>query len=138
MEADMKPVLLFAILGLCAGGLAAEAATQGPATRSYARAEALLAGRTAGTPVSCVSQRLLRSNRSLQDGSILFEANNGIVYVNRPDAGCPDLNNGRILVTRTPSGQLCSGDIVTVREPSGGPEVGSCGLGEFVPYPRPR
>ena len=94
-----------------------------------------LAGRTAGTPVPCVSQRDLRSNRSVGD-AILFDGPGDIVYVNRPAGGCPSLDFGRVLITRTTSSRLCRGDIATVVDPVSGTEYGGCGLGDFVPYRR--
>lgn len=134
----MKTFAMIATAGLALGGVAAAAVSQGPASRSQARAEAILAGRTAEPAVHCVNQQRLRGNRSLPDGGILFGGNDAVVYVNRPTAGCPSLDGGRFLVTRAPSGQLCSGDIVTVRDTGPGPEVGSCALGEFTPYRRAR
>jgi len=132
----MRPIHAIVMASALAGTIAAAAVSQGPAARDRARAERILEGRTAGQPVSCVSQRLLRGNQSLEDGGILFGGNDPIVYVNRPPGGCPTLDSGRILITRTPSSQLCRGDIVTVRDSSGGPEIGSCGLGDFTPYRR--
>ena len=99
-----------------------------------ALAEAL-AGRTAGTPVPCVSQRDLRSNRSVGD-AILFDGPGDLVYVNRPAGGCPSLDFGRTLITRTTSSRLCRGDIATVADPVSGVEYGGCALGDFVPYRR--
>ena len=97
-----------------------------------------LEGRVAGQPVSCVSSRDLLGNRSIGEQAILFEGRGGMLYVNLPPAGCPDLGYGRSLVVRTTSTQLCRGDIVQVVDlPSGG-SYGGCGLGDFVPYSRPR
>ena len=61
-----------------------------------------------------------------------------VVYVNRGAGGCRALAFGRALRTRNPTGNLCSGDIVTAFEPVSGVEYGGCSLGEFVPYRRPR
>ena len=93
-------------------------------------------GRTAGEPVSCVNQRTLRGNRSAGEGAIIFDGPGNTLYVNRPPAGCPELNPGRALRTRTTSTQLCRGDIATVFDPVSGIEYGSCGLGDFTPYRR--
>ena len=136
----MKPVYSIVLATVLVGGIAAAAVTEGPTERARARAGRIMDGRVAGDPVSCVTQRLLRGNQTLDDsGAILFGGpSDSTVYVNRPAAGCPVLDNGRILVTRTTSSQLCRGDIAVVRDASGGPEVGSCGLGDFTPYRRPR
>lgn len=135
----MKTFATIAIAGLALGGVAAAAVSQDPVTRARARAAQVLEGRTAQPPVHCVNQRLIHGNRSLDDGGILFgEDHAATVYVNRPTAGCPSLDAGRFLITRTPTGSLCAGDIVTVREQGAGPDVGSCALGEFTPYRRAR
>ena len=89
----------------------------------------------AGQPVSCVSQRDLRGNRSAGD-AIIFTGPGDRIWVNRSAGGCPELNSGRTLVTRTSSTQLCRGDIATVVDPVSGFSSGSCGLGDFVPYRR--
>ena len=94
-----------------------------------------VAGRTAGPAVTCVNQRDLRGNRSAGD-AIVFEGTGNVLYVNRPAGGCPSLNLGRALRTRTTSTRLCSGDIATVFDPVSGIEYGGCGLGEFTPYRR--
>lgn len=99
---------------------------------------AVLAGRVAGQPMSCVNLRDLRGNRSVGEGAILFEGNSGTIYVNRPPAGCPDLRDSRTLITRTSSSQLCRGDIAVVADVTSGIEYGGCGLGDFTPYRRTR
>jgi len=134
----MKSFLLIPALVLL-GGYAALAAvgTQSPSERDAARTAQLMAGRTAGTPVSCVNMRDLGSSRSTGDGGILFEGpGRRIVYVNRPAGGCPDLGPGRTLVTRTTTTRLCRGDIAQVVDPVSRVNYGGCGLGDFVPYTR--
>jgi hypothetical protein len=140
MEAEMKRMFV-----LCLGALAATACAPADPVETANRAAAVenelaetLRGRTAGPPVSCVNQRLLRGNRSVGEGAIVFEASNNLIYVNRPPAGCPELDSGRTLITRTTTSQLCRGDIVTVVDPVAGFSYGSCGLGDFQPYRRMR
>jgi hypothetical protein len=135
----MMKMLAFSVLALGLGGCTATTDDTAAQTRA-ARADTQLAeatrGRVAGPPVSCVSQRLLRGNKSAGEGAIIFEGTNGLVYVNRPPAGCPELNTFRALQTRTIGTQLCRGDIATVFDPTSGMFYGSCGLGDFVPYRR--
>ncbi len=134
----MKKIALFALAAFAAAACAPTDPME-TADRS-AMAESQLAeelrGRTAGPPMSCVNQRLLRGNRSVGEGAVIFTASNNLVYVNRPPAGCPELGPGRTLITRAPSTQLCRGDIVTVVDPVSGFSHGSCGLGDFTPYRR--
>lgn len=97
----------------------------------------VLAGRTALPPLSCISRTRLGGNRGYGEEAILFGyPNDRTVYVNQPPGGCPKLTRFRALRTSSPSLQLCSGDIVTVFDPSSGIEYGGCGLGEFTPYRR--
>ena len=120
---------------------AAACASQPPPAMTAAQQsdfQKAIAGRTAGSPQNCVSQHLLRGNKSYGEGVIVFEGNtNSTLYVNRPPAGCPELRWDRALRTRTYSTQLCSNDIVTVFDPVSHIEYGSCSLGEFVEYRRP-
>jgi hypothetical protein len=89
----------------------------------------------AGEPVSCVNQRDLRGNRSAGD-ALVFTGLGDRLWVNRPAAGCPGLDSGRTLVTRTTTTQLCRGEIVSIVDPVSGFSAGSCSLGDFVPYRR--
>ena len=130
----MKRILLLALAGLAAGCTTSEPVELTEDQQS--RLAQALEGRTAGPAMSCVSHRLLRDNRSIGEGVILFNGAGDIVYVNRPPGGCPALDYGRTMITRTPSASLCSGDIVTVFDPVSRIEYGGCGLGEFVPNRR--
>ena len=130
----MKQIFILALAGLAGGCMDAEPVA--PSAADSARLADALEGRVAGTPVDCVSQRDLRGNRSAGEGAIIFDGPGDLIYVNRPPAGCPTLDSGRFLVTNTPSGRLCRGDIVTVADSAGGIQYGSCGLGEFTPYRR--
>ena len=133
----MRRTILLAAAALGVAGCAnQEALERMDARTDAALAEELAGWAQAGPAQNCVSQRMLRSNRSVGEGAIIFETSGDRVYVNRPTAGCPSLRLGRALVTRTTSSQLCSGDIATVFDPVSGSEYGACGLGEFTPYQR--
>jgi hypothetical protein len=97
-----------------------------------------LAGRTAGDPVPCLNQRDIRGNRSVGEAVLLFDGPGDLVYVNRPAGGCPSLDHGRALSTRTMGTRLCRGDLARVFDPTSGIEYGGCSLGDFVPYRRER
>ena len=132
----MKHILVLALVGLAAGAVAADEPQM--LQRDQERLDRMLAGRTAGTPVSCVRQRDLRGNRSFGESVITFEGVGDTIWVNRPPGGCPTLGPSRALVTRTTSTQLCRGDIVNVVDTVSRFEHGGCGLGEFVPWRRDR
>ena len=104
-----------------------------------ARLAAQLAGyEPAGPPVSCVNMRDLHGNRSAGEAAIVFDGPGGRKWVNRPAGGCPSLEFGRALRTRTTSARLCRHDIATVFDPVSRTEYGGCGLGDFEPYRRVR
>ena len=88
-----------------------------------------------GPPVTCVNLRDLDGNRSAGE-AIVFDGRGGRKWVNRPAGGCPSLEFGRALRTRTSTGRLCRGDIATVFDPVARTEYGGCGLGDFEPYRR--
>jgi hypothetical protein len=130
------------LLLLASACLAAGCATGEPVETSAndeAKLAAQLAGyEPAGPPVSCVSMRDLEGNRSAGEAAIVFDGRGGRKWVNRPAGGCPSLEFGRALKTRTSSAQLCRGDIATVFDPVARIEYGGCGLGDFEPYRRVR
>ena len=119
-----------------AGCTSQEALERLDARTDAALAEELRGFAQAGPTVSCVSQRDLGSNRSVGEGAIIFDPPGDLLYVNRPPAGCPSMEFGRTLITRTTSSRLCRGDIVTVADLVSGSEFGGCGLGDFTPYRR--
>lgn len=93
-----------------------------------------LAGKQAGEPVNCISQRRIQSTYYIGGETILYKISNNLVYRNDPPGGCPGLNSNLALETRTPTGLLCEGEIAHVRDYSLGFSSGSCALGKFVPY----
>jgi hypothetical protein len=131
----MSLLLLAGALGAC---------TAGPAPVRTAEAEAhlqtLVAGKAAGAPVSCLPHYRANDMIVIDDGTVLFK-NGRTVYRNDFGGGtCSNLGRGHYaLVTRTSGGSgLCRGDIAEVRDLSAGITVGSCVLGDFVPYAPPR
>lgn len=134
----MKP---FAILALAVAAASCTATDEGPPTEMSAATQGELSAalrdyQPAGPPLACVAQRDLRGNRSAGDAIIFDGRNRGVIYVNRPAGGCPDLNFNRTLITRTFATRLCRGDIAQVADLTSGITYGGCGLGDFVPYRR--
>ena len=124
-------IALFAAALSTGTGLAAAAA---PPEEQIAKA---LDGRVAGEPRDCIQQRDIRSTRIIARTAILYEMNNGTIYLNRPESGEAFLRSGLTLVTNTHSSQLCSIDIVRLYDAPAQFESGSIGLGAFVPYVKP-
>lgn len=101
-----------------------------------AKAAKALAGRTAGKPESCIRLHDVRSSQIVDESAIIYEISRKRWMVNFPAGGCAALRSDRAIVTRTPSDQLCRGDIARIIDPPAPIEFGSCGLGDFVPYTR--
>ena len=112
--------------------------TLAPATqaRQEPSADRALAGRVAGKPVSCIPQRQIDSSQNFDSGDILYRMKSGPDYLNSPRPKCAGLRGGAGMVTRTPSTDLCRGDIAEIVDFTSGIHYGSCALGDFVPYPR--
>ena len=136
----MKRMMFAAALASMAGCAMNDPVDSPAAERDRAGLAAALEGYAeAGPPVSCVNQRDLGGNRSAGEGAIVFQGRSrDRLWVNRPAGGCPSVDMGRALVTRTPSTQLCRGDIATVVDLVSGTQYGGCGLGDFTPYRRVR
>ncbi len=113
-------------------------ASQAPAAKptEQERLDKLLAGRTAGKPVSCLP--LSRYSESRQIGSTVAYRVGGAWYVNRFLGGCPQLKDDRALVSRHVS-RICRGDIADVVMPAP-PSIpfGACTFGDFTPYTKAR
>ena len=91
----------------------------------------------AGPRVACLPSSRTDGQINVSDNIILFRYG-GTYYRNDPPGGCNGLGRGNnALVTRSIGASLCRGDIATVADLSTGTTVGSCVLGDFVPYRRP-
>jgi hypothetical protein len=104
------------------------------AYRNTQTVEQALAGRTAGKPTACIQQSQIYDSQIYDSGAILYRMKGGPDYLNTLNHRCPFLRQDRAIASRTPTGSLCSGDILTVFDPVAHFDYGGCGLGEFVPY----
>lgn len=95
----------------------------------------LLAGRTAGQPVDCINLFPTTRSTTIERQTVVYEVA-GTRYVARFAQGCPELGDNRVIVTRTPSSQLCRGDIAQIVETTPAFPVGSCVFDGFIPYRR--
>jgi hypothetical protein len=122
---------------LIAAGLLAAAATAKPPEanpRGQAELAKLLADRTAGKPVDCISLAEIQSTDVLDGTAIVYRVAGGKIYVNRPTIGSESLASDDILVTHSTSAMLCRIDTVRLVERGSFMERGFVGLGDFVPY----
>lgn len=130
-------ILMIAVAVAATGLAACETVDSQPQQRTASQQRSFdkaLAGKVAGKPESCLP--LQRSNDMvvIDDDTIIYR-DGRTTYVNKPLGGCNNLGNGSYaLVTQSQGSQLCRGDIARVRDMTAGIDVGSCALGEFVPY----
>lgn len=133
----MRKLLRYALAGTGAALIATAAIGQAGGRvfeRDLKLMDNWLGDKQPGAPVSCIPQRQIRATYYVGDKTILYRMTNKLVYRNDPAGGCPGLNSSAALVTQTPTGQLCRGDIARVRDFGLGFSIGSCALGDFVPY----
>jgi hypothetical protein len=91
-----------------------------------------LAGRTAGPPVKCISERSRR--QIVDDWTILFR-DRGTVYVQKPRGGCHGLSNSMSLIRdQFGTTRICEGDINQIVDVRTGFGTGACTYSQFVPY----
>lgn len=124
---------LLSVVALMAAAMPAHAADP-PSQRGEAALAKLIAGRVPGKPLSCLTQRDLRSSQTLDGTAIVYESF-GTLYVNRPN-GASSLDSDDILVTRTVGSQLCRSDTVTLIDRGSRFQRGFVILNDFVPYRR--
>jgi len=99
-----------------------------------------LAGLVPGAPVSCLSSFHQKEMAIADDSTVAFRAAPGHVWVQKTQSPCSPLAGPGpyALVTHSTVGSLCRGDIATVVDTASGMNVGSCVMGDFIPYSRPR
>ena len=96
-----------------------------------------LEGKVAQQTVDCLPSLRSGDMTVIDDRTVLFREGR-ILYRNDFNGGrCNGLGAGNALLTRQ-QGRLCRGDIAQVVNLSTGSTVGSCVIGDFVPYSAPR
>lgn len=127
-------------LSICAAMLAgctptpkqvAQAEADAAATRAKLGKE--LAGLTPSGTTDCLNNFPQMSMKSY--GSTLVYSNGkSIKYVTDTGGGCEGTNRGDILVTVSPTGRLCRGDMARTVTPQTRMPSGSCAIGDFTIY----
>ena len=127
------PLLVGLAVGSCAAPPPAETAAQ--VARQQAKLASLTAGKVAGAPVSCLPSYRQNDMITIDENTIAFREGRNRVYVNHLNGGCSNLESGHYaLVTHPLGSQLCRGDIAQVVDLFNHITVGSCVIGDFVPY----
>lgn len=108
--------------------------------QTLAGVDAALAGRVAGPPSSCVPVSTPSLHTTTYGRTILYRSatSGGPIYRNDTDGGCEGAARGDILVSVEHEGRPCAGDIVRTVDSTSRFTTGSCALGQFVPYTKPR
>lgn len=131
----MRSICLLAAAAAVAG--CSTAPDPGRSAEAEAHLQRLIGDRVAGAPVSCISGSRANNMIVIDEGRIAFR-DGARVYVNDFRGGtCSRLGSGfHALLTRRFGSGMCSGDIADVIDTASGMTVGSCVLGDFVPYSR--
>ena len=98
--------------------------------------QAELAGRTMGSPQSCIIANTNEAPRVI-DAHTLAYGSGRTIYVNRLPAECPGLRPLTTLVIEVNGGNYCRGDRFRSVEPGSIIPGPTCLLSDWVPYRRP-
>jgi hypothetical protein len=127
-------LLVGAALGACS-----TAPQPGRSAKAESHFRELVAGKVAGPAATCLPSYRARDMVVIDDQTLAFRDGSSRVWVTTLRNSCSNLGSGHYaLVTRSFGSGLCSGDIAEVADLSSGFTVGSCVVGEFVPYSKPR
>jgi hypothetical protein len=102
------------------------------------RIEKELAGLVPGEPVSCVSRTGRNELHAISDQVLIYRVSSNLIYRNDLQGRCSGIDRGDALVMRTITNQMCRGDIAQSMDLIAGVTSGSCSLGSFVPYRKPK
>jgi hypothetical protein len=136
----MRPLTLASLTVLASAGLLASCATTSAPESRSAKAQAelsrWLAGRVAGRPQSCLPNYRSQDMVVIDENTLLFRDGSNRVWRSDLKGPCNGLGRpGTALLTKQFGGSgLCSGEIAQVIDTSQGFTVGSCAIGDFVPY----
>jgi hypothetical protein len=123
------------LIAISAGALLLSSTAPAGQSASPSAAEDLakaLAGRTAGKPVDCISER---SKMHIVDDWTILYRDRSIVYVQKPRGGCHGLSNGMSLIRdQFGTTRMCEGDINQIVDLRTGFGTGACVYSKFVPY----
>jgi hypothetical protein len=138
MEVTMRNLSLLlsaALLGSCAV-TTPEPVQPAASARTVAW---LLNGKVPLAPQNCLSSYNANDMTVIDSQTIAFREGGYRTSVVHLGPGCGALANGGILVTKSSiGGSLCRGDIAQVLESGARMMIGSCTIGEVVPYVTPR
>ena len=91
-----------------------------------------LAGRAAGSPLTCLPSGRQWRSQTLHGGGMLYRSG-GQTYVGTFQGGCPDYGRFGVVAT-TRGNSMCAGDAVELRDTVTRRNLGLCVIGPFMPY----
>jgi hypothetical protein len=100
----------------------------------------LLAGKTAGPPISCLPSYNSNDMQIIDGRNVAFKLGSRTVYMMHLSPGCELLGGGGgyALLTHQFGGMgMCEGDIARVIDTTSRTTVGSCGIERIVPFTGP-
>ncbi len=122
---------LLALALIAAGATAADTRNKG------SDLDRALAGRTAGTPSTCIDPSFADGPQIIDGQTILYRSG-ARVWRNTLDAPCPSLEPNAILIIERHGSQLCQNDLFRVTEPGAVIPWPIFRFGKFVPYDKPK
>jgi len=140
----MRRVTPFLLAAVLAGCSANPTSAPTPPAQNYEREQHLaqwLNGLAPSGPrQDCLASYHQKEMTIVDNSTILFRDSPGHVWVQKTQSACSPLAGPGpyALLTRSTMSSLCSGDIAQVVETGSGMIVGSCVIGQFQPYSRPR
>jgi hypothetical protein len=138
-EVKMRGIsLLFAGVALASCTMSAQ--EPGPSLQAQTKAQQLLAGKVALAPISCLPSRKANDMVVIDDNTIAFRDGTARVYINHPQGPCTQLQQGHTALVTHQIGEEgpCRGDVAQVVDTFSRQAIGSCALGDFIPYVTPR
>lgn len=127
-----KPVAAFAAAALAAGCATYDGGNG--SAEGEARLAAMLEGRTAGEPQSCISATIDSRLKVIDETAVVYDAGRTI-YVARPE-NPQSLDSQDVLVINRFGSQLCKQDVIRTVDRTLGFTTGAVFLGDFIPYTR--
>ena len=103
--------------------------------RAEAHLQKLITGKVPGKATSCLPIGRSDNMIVIDDNTVFYRAGSRLYRQDFRGGNCYGLGSGHYaLVTKQFGSSLCSGDIARVMDVSNGFTVGSCVVGDFVPY----
>lgn len=126
---SMSLLLLAATLGACSTG-----PQPGRNTQAQAHLDKVLSGKVAQKSIDCLPNYRPGDMVVIDDSTILFHQGSKIYRNNLNGGACNGIGSGNYALVTNQYDRLCRGDISKVVDLTNGVMVGSCVMGDFIPY----